>query len=213
MDLQPTMESAAGLAAPPVLAVRPVNGAVCELCGAGIGLDHPHLVAPPTEQVVCSCAVCSTLFSERIGARFKRVPDRAQRLDAFALSEAEWEALGLPVGLAFFVRRSGTDDVRGVYASPAGAVEATLPPAVWAGIVDRNPALTGLHPDVEALVVNRVDRAGRVTPTYLVAPIDLCYQLVGLGRHGCRAAAGDGAVDSAAVLFADLVDGAEASHD
>ena len=56
----------------------------------------------------------------------------------------------------------------------------------WAELVEANSALSALVPDVEALLVNRVgDRRD-----YFIAPIDRCYELVGLLRVYWRGLSG-----------------------
>jgi hypothetical protein len=54
-------------------------------------------------------------------------------------------------------------------------------------VVNDNPLLAEMTPDVEALLVNRVGAARGVPAEPYVAPIDECYKLVGLIRshwHG-----------------------------
>src|SRR5208283_2325282 len=74
------------------------------------------------------------------------------------------------------------------YPSPAGATESLLPLGAWKRIVESNPSLGEMETDVEALLVNRVGHARQASPTeYYIAPIDVCYKLVGLIRthwHG-----------------------------
>jgi hypothetical protein len=70
-----------------------------------------------------------------------------------------------------------------LYPSPAGAVESLLPIEAWSEIVNANPILNKLEPDIEALLVNRVGHARESSPAeYYFAPIDDCYRLVGVIR-------------------------------
>ena len=59
-----------------------------------------------------------------------------------------------------------------------------------------NPVLESLEPDVEALLVNRVGHAREASAAeYYIAPIDACYQLVGLIRvHWRGLSGGDGSL-------------------
>ncbi len=66
------------------------------------------------------------------------------------------------------------------YPGPAGATESELPLEAWQRIVEANPELAVLRPDVEALLVRRTD--GPHGSCYLV-PIDTCYELVGRLRQ------------------------------
>jgi hypothetical protein len=57
--------------------------------------------------------------------------------------------------------------------------------------VEENPALRGMKPDVEALLVNRVGHAREATKAeYFIAPMDECYKLVGLIRSQWRGLSG-----------------------
>ena len=51
-------------------------------------------------------------------------------------------------------------------------------PGSWDLIRAGNAELDSLKPDVEALLINRVGKARE----YFLAPIDVCYELVGLIR-------------------------------
>ncbi len=78
-----------------------------------------------------------------------------------------------------------------LYPSPAGATESLLPLEAWNGIVENNPILRHMEPDVEALLVNRVGLARGAAPAeYYVVPVDACYQLVGLIRLHWRGLSG-----------------------
>ena len=73
-----------------------------------------------------------------------------------------------------------------MYPSPAGATESLLPLHAWDSLVAQNLSLARMEPDVEALLVNRV---GTKREHYL-APIDVCFELVGLIRVHWRGLAG-----------------------
>jgi hypothetical protein len=88
-----------------------------------------------------------------------------------------------------------------MYPSPGGATEAMLSAEAWQGLIDDNPALATLQPDVEALLVNRVNGARQ----YYRAPIDECYKLVGLIRTHWRGLSGGAEVwKQIAIYFDDL---------
>jgi hypothetical protein len=104
-------------------------------------------------------------------------------LEDFRLSDAEWDALGIPIGLAFFFYSTVEGRIVAFYPGPAGSTESLLDLTAWSGLVANNPVLAELEPDVEALLVNRVNGAR----DYYAVPIDRCYGLVGLIRgrwHG-----------------------------
>ena len=122
------------------------------------------------------------------------MPRRARALPGFQLTDAQWDALLIPVGMAFFLHSSTEGRVLALYPSPAGATESLLPLEAWTELVAANPMLAEMEPDVEALLVNRVGGqreyylrahrrvlpAGRPDPHALARPV---------GRH--RGLAGD----------------------
>lgn len=165
--------------------VRPAQpqGERCELCGLALGPEHPHLLELATRRIACSCLACSFLFDHPESAPFRKIPSDVRPLREFQLTDAQWDALRIPISLAFFYQDSIADKLTAIYPSPAGAMEALLPLAAWPELVEANPVLKEVRPDVEALLVNRV---GAIRETYLV-PIDECFKLVGLIRthwHG-----------------------------
>jgi len=137
---------------------------------------------------VCACRPCSLLF-DRDGAsngRYKLVPERRLRLDDFALSEAAWEELRIPVEMAFFFYANAAERVLAYYPGPMGATESLLQLSSWQELERANPILGELEADVEALLVGRVRGARR---QWLV-PLDDCYDLVGLIRTRWRGLTG-----------------------
>jgi hypothetical protein len=152
----------------------------CELCGVPLAEAHDHLVDLEARGLRCACRPCALLF-ERPGAaggRYRLVPTSVRRDPGLNLTAAEWDGLDIPVGMAFFFADSQRGKWTAFYPSPAGATESVLPLDAWGEVLQANPTVAELVPDVEAFLV-------RVTPEgfegYLV-PIDLCYELVGLIR-------------------------------
>jgi hypothetical protein len=165
----------------------------CDLCGAVVPGDHRHLLEPATRQLRCACDPCALLFTTE-GGRFKRVPQRIRGVSGFRMTDAQWDALRIPIALAFFFESSVQQRIVALYPSPAGPTESLLPLDTWRDIVDENPVLRELEPDVEALLVDRVDRErGSFTRCYLL-PIDECFRLVGLLRMHWKGFAGGDAV-------------------
>ncbi len=113
----------------------------CELCSAPLAEAHQHLLDPKKRQIVCACDGCVILFCGQTGAHYLRVPRRIQRLVGFQMSELQWEALMLPINLAFFYRDSAAGRVLAMYPSPAGATESLLSLESWEEIVAQNRAL------------------------------------------------------------------------
>ena len=76
-----------------------------------------------------------------------------------------------------------------------------LTPDAWSQLLEANPPLRKLQPDVEALLVNRVGPARE----HYRAPIDECYRLVGLIRANWRGLSGGADVwRTIAAFFAEL---------
>jgi|SRR5579863_2448469 hypothetical protein len=171
---------------------RPRRAAeVCEMCSLELGPEHAHLVELTERRLHCACDACAMLFSNRSDAKYKRVPRDVRLLADFQMSDAEWDALLIPINLAFFFQNSLDSRVSALYPSPAGATESLLPLEAWTNIVRNNPALDGMEADVEALLANRVGASrGLSTAEYYIVPIDACYKLVGLIRMHWRGLSG-----------------------
>jgi hypothetical protein len=158
----------------------------CELCGASVPVEHPHLIEPATRRLLCGCDACALLFSGAGETRYRRVPRRVEVLPRFRLSDAMWESLNLPINLAFFFRSTPARGVVALYPSPAGATESLVAADGWGALAEENPWLHDLEPDVEGILVNRL---GEKREHYRVG-IDECYRLVGLIRLHWRGLSG-----------------------
>src|SRR5271166_1242856 len=173
----------------------------CELCSADLPPEHAHLVEPATRRLLCACEACGILFSGQHGTKYRRVPRRVEWLPDFRLSDAQWDALHVPINLAFFAYSTPAGRDVALYPSPAGAMESLLTLEAWQELTVDNPVLRELEPDAEALLVYRV-RAAR--DHYRVG-IDECYKLVGLIRSAWRGLSGGAEVwDEIGRFFAGL---------
>ncbi|MFG2292314.1 DUF5947 family protein [Streptomyces sp. NPDC048603] len=163
---------------------RPPRPERCELCGTEVAGDgHRHLVEVERRTLVCACPACAMLFDrpEAATGRFRAVPDRYLSDPVHRLDESAWDALQIPVGVAFFFRNAALDRLVALYPSPAGATESELDPGLWQSVLEATPLAAMLRPDVEALLLHRDPAAGGRTGCHLV-PIDVCYRLVGRMR-------------------------------
>jgi hypothetical protein len=179
----------------------------CDMCGIGVAQKHQHLIDPGSRRLACACDACAVLFYQSGETKYKRVPRQARFLANFQMTDGQWDSLMIPIGLAFFVEGSRENRVLALYPSPAGSTECLLSLEAWWDIVQENPVLTEMESDVEALLVNRLDRAGE----YYLAPIDQCYQLVGLIRSNWRGLSGGTEVwEKIRDFFAELKAGSHA---
>jgi hypothetical protein len=158
----------------------------CELCSVGLAVEHRHLLEISNAQIVCACDACAFRFQSVLEGRFRLIPRDVRLLPELNWTDVEWESLALPINLAFFFHSTPENRSKAMYPSPAGATESLLSLSAWESLVARNLTLARMEPDVEALLVNRV---GTSREHYL-APIDACFELVGLIRLHWRGFSG-----------------------
>ncbi|MGZ4578013.1 MAG: DUF5947 family protein [Mycobacterium sp.] len=152
-------------------------GERCEMCSEWIADEHQHVVNVADRQLMCVCRACYLLFTDtQAQLRYRAVPDRYLSFPGFALDRRAWEALQIPVGVAFFFTNSALGRTVAFYPGPAGACESELALDVWDALSGADARVGQLADDVEALLV-RVPESG-VPQSYLV-PIDACYEFVG----------------------------------
>jgi hypothetical protein len=159
--------------------VLPIPGESCELCTMAIPDGHGHMVDLEARSLMCVCRGCYLLFvSEGAGgAHFRSVPDRYLAFPDLTFSPEQWDSLQIPVSVAFFFLNSSLDRLAAFYPGPAGATESELPLDTWARVVEDNPGLASMQPDVEALLVRSTSHQSKVE--CFIVPIDACYELVG----------------------------------
>jgi hypothetical protein len=162
-------------------------GERCEMCSEPIAEEHQHVVNVDGRQLMCVCRGCYLLFTEsNAELRYRAIPDRYLAFPDFALNRREWEALQIPVGLAFFFRNTALGRTVAFYPGPAGATESELDLTAWNNIRDTDPRVDMLADDTEALIV-RVPEDETLAPECFLVPIDACYEFVGRLRmlwHG-----------------------------
>jgi hypothetical protein len=182
-----------------------VNGTTreetCELCAAALPEAHAHLIDVETRRLLCACAICSV-----VGGKFRLLPSRYIHHASMTLAPADWDPLGIPVGLVYFVVNSHLGRTVACYPGPAGATESVLPLETWPALVTRHTWVRRLAPDVEALLVRRSGDEYRC----FIAPLDACYELVGRIRQAWAGFGGGDAVEREIDrFFADVVRKAE----
>ncbi|TQJ85337.1 DUF5947 family protein [Streptomyces sp. SLBN-31] len=158
----------------------------CDLCAAPVPDEHPHLYDTADEQVCCACGPCSVLFADGSAeqGRYRLVPRRRIRLP-----RVDTDALGVPVGLVFFVPRAdGTVTAEGP--SPAGTMRWEVDAEAWQRLASACPQLASVEPDVEALLVNTVHGNDH----HWIVPVDDCYRMVAVVRREWRGLSGGGRI-------------------
>ena len=151
------------------------------MCGEPIADSHQHVVNLDSRMLMCTCRACYLLFT---GPGRPAVSRRSRPLPVVPRlrpGAEQWEELEIPVGLAFFFTNSMVGKTIAFYPGPAGATESELSLAAWDADREANPALAGIAPDVEALLVRAPERRTAKFACHLV-PIDACYELVGALR-------------------------------
>lgn len=154
-------------------------GERCEMCSEAIPDEHQHVVNVAGRQLMCCCRACYLLFTDSDAElRYRAVPDRYLAFPDFALDRRGWEALQIPVGVAFFFTNSALGRTVAFYPGPAGACESELDLDAWSALGGADPRVGLLADDVEALLVRVPETDGAAPQSYLV-PIDACYEFVG----------------------------------
>jgi hypothetical protein len=185
------------------LGPRPPAVERCELCSVALDERHRHHVDVQRRVLACACIACSLLFDGEgtPGSRFRPVPDRYLADPGWRPGPGAWEALGVPVGVAFFLRNSPQGRTVALYPSPAGATESEIDDRAWEVFFAGSALAGALAPDTEALIV-RHSEAG--TSCHLV-PVDAAYELVGrLRLHWRGFDGGDRARAELDAYFAEL---------
>jgi hypothetical protein len=175
-----------GLAALREFVSKPPKAERCDLCTALLAESHEHLLDPQSHHLLCACDPCAILFATCGETKYRRVPRDIRAWGDSALSDQAWNSLSIPIGLAFVYFSSASKQTIAVYPSPAGPTETAVDQESWSEILRENPALSKLLPDVEALLVNRMNGARE----YFRAPIDECYRLTGIVRKFWRGLSG-----------------------
>jgi hypothetical protein len=163
-----------------MLQKRPPAGERCDFCATPLSSEHSHLIELAERRIMCSCRPCYIVFEPEGAAqgKYRAIPDRYREIAEFGITDGQWDALQIPIGLAFFFYNSLEGRIVAFYPSPAGATESLLPLDTWDEIVAQYPGLGPLEPDVEAVLIQRTRERSRA----FLIPIDAAYELVGLIR-------------------------------
>jgi hypothetical protein len=150
------------------------------MCSETIADEHQHVVNVAGRQLMCVCRACYLLFTDSDAElRYRSVPDRYLAFPDFALDRRAWEALQIPVGVAFFFTNSALGRTVGFYPGPAGATESELDLDAWNALRGTDSRIDLLTDDVEALMVRVPPEDESAEPQSYLVPIDACYEFVG----------------------------------
>jgi Family of unknown function (DUF5947) len=174
---------------------RPTDVETCDLCGVTIPEDHRHLLHLAERRIVCACEACWAMRSGE--GDYRPTGNRTVWLPELDLPDDLWAGFQIPIGLAFFMDSTVTGCVVAMYPSPAGATESELHFESWARMIELNPGLRELEPDIEGLIVNRLADP----PLYVIAPIDRCYALTGAVKASWEGISGGTGVELAVTRF------------
>jgi hypothetical protein len=167
----------------------------CDICGTTVPADHRHLLQLVERRIECVCESCWALRSG--DPEYRPTGNRIVWLPQVDLPDDLWATFQIPIGLAFFMDSTTAGCVVALYPSPGGATESELHFSSWTRMVELNPALAGLEPDIEALIVNRLTDP----PAYVIAPIDRCYALTGTIKASWEGLSGGARLEEAVAAF------------
>jgi hypothetical protein len=167
----------------------------CDVCGVSIPSDHRHLLHLGERRIVCACEACWAMRSGE--GDYRPTGSRVLWLPDLQIPDDLWAAFQIPIGLSFFMASTVTGCVVALYPSPAGATESELHFEAWGRMLELNPVLGDLEPDIEGLIVNRLSDP----PMYAIAPIDRCYALTGAIKASWEGISGGAGVEEAVTDF------------
>jgi hypothetical protein len=173
----------------------PPDTEVCDLCGIGISEDHRHLLGLVDRRILCACEACWAMRSGE--GDYRPTGNRTLWLSGLDIPDDLWAGFQIPIGLAFFMESTVTACVVAMYPSPGGATESELHFESWSRMLELNPILAGMEPDIEGLIANRLADP----PIYAIAPIDRCYALTGTIKAHWEGISGGPGVEAAVTEF------------
>ncbi len=152
----------------------------CNFCNTVVPEDHRHLVDLSAMRFMCTCDLC--MIVQAVRGQYTPIPQRYLHLTDFKMSDALWSDFLIPVNMAFFVLKANQNGAVAFYPAPTGATESKLKMEPWDELQSLNPELNSLTSDLEALIVNRLDKEYQ----YYIIPIDSCYKLIGMIRKAWK---------------------------
>jgi len=102
------------------------------------------------------------------------IPRETRAIRDFRMPDVPWKIHDLPGNVTFVFYSTSAAKLMSVCQVAAGTVESTVPREVWKAIIEANPALEEMRPDVEGLLIIHTGESRE----YFIAPIDVCYNLI-----------------------------------
>jgi hypothetical protein len=143
-------------------ASSPTPTEACDFCRAPLAEIHQHVMECATRTLECACDACAILFGGQ-DQKYRRVPRRTRYLPQFRMTDAQWSALMIPIGIAFLFRHDASGKIAALY-----------------------PEVRSMETDVEGLLIYRVGSASE----HYIIPIDECFKLVGIIRMNWKGFSG-----------------------
>lgn len=172
----------------------------CDLCRCELANPHRHVMDVTTRSILCACNLCAWTFSNDANGRFRPIPQFVTRVDSGILDDL-WNRLDIPIGMAFFtvehLPQQESMILRAVYPSPGGPIVSSVDPLVWQSLFESHHRPLKMQPDVESLLVRQTEK----NDDCFIAPIDRCYELVGIVRRHWDGWSGGTAVHEAIDRF------------
>lgn len=147
---------------------------ICEQCGDALQETHEHLFDIAARQAKCCCQSCAARQEHVLQPTLRRLPKHVEAL-TIQISDTQWEKLGIPIALTFFLKSYPLQKIIALYPSPAGPLESQVEASAWSELERSNPIIREMDWEVEALLVNRL----RGKKVYFRIPLDRAFELVG----------------------------------
>ena len=106
----------------------------CEICNGAISPEHAHLVDVVGRRLLCACRACAATASRHDGS-LRLPPRRAKVLAGFRMSAAEWDALQIPIDMAFIFHSTADARAIALYSGAGGSDGILIEPG---GVVGRH---------------------------------------------------------------------------
>ncbi|HEX4342654.1 MAG TPA: DUF5947 family protein [Verrucomicrobiae bacterium] len=148
----------------------------CIFCSAALDSPPIHVFEVATRKLAAACHHCATEVAHVAGGPFKAIPHETRPLLDFHLPQILWDKFELPAHKTFVFYSTATAKMMAVTPTTDGLIESTVCRDQWKAVIEANPVLEDMRPDVEAFLILETGE----TREYFIAPIDVCYSLVNI---------------------------------